>query len=158
MRNLGKLTSIKEVENLKLETRAALTGKGGRLGFSQLVNNLQGWGGKDGFEIKTDTHTWLILIDNGQSCCEDWGYIVSNDHFKKFLGKEVISVKLTDKALNTKMVEKEKEIYEGGIQFVDFNFSDGDSLQFAVYNSHNGYYGHDIVVARDKKVILDEVL
>ena len=56
------------------------------------------------------------------------------------------------------MVEKEKEIYEGGIQFVDFNFSDGDSLKFAVYNSNNGYYGHDIVVARDKKVILDDVL
>lgn len=157
MKTLGKVLSIKEVANIGVGNRSNLNGKGGRLGLSQMLNQLSGGGNKDGYEVKTDKHTWLILIDNGQSCCESWGYISSDDQLDSYIGKEVVSVKLTDKGLNTKMIESTKT-YDGGAQFVDFNFADGQILQLAVYNSHNGYYGHDILVVRDRKIILQDVV
>lgn len=156
----GKIISIETIEGLKLKPIANLNEKNGsRLGFSQMVNSLLGYGEKDGFLIKTDKHFWHILIDNAQSCCENWGYISSDDDFTKFIGKEVLNVKLTDKGLNTKMLgDNEYGFDGGGIQFVDFNFTDGSVLQFAVYNAHNGYYGHDIVIARDNKILLKDTL
>jgi hypothetical protein len=156
--NLGKITSIKEITGLKLSNRSSLEGNGGRLGLSQVINTLSGYGEKDGYLVETDKHKWHLLIDNSQSCCEDWGYLWSDDNLENYIGKELMSVKITDMALNTKMIEKEKDIYEGAIKFVDFNFSDGGVLQFAVYNSHNGYYGHDILIAKDKKILLSDVL
>lgn len=156
----GKIISIKEVTGLKLRPIASLNGKNGsRLGFSQMVSSLSGYGEKDGFEIKTDKHTWHILIDNGQSCCESWGYVVSDEDFSKFIGKELSDVRMTDVGLNTKMADLSKEAdYGGGVQFVDFMFTDNTVLQFAVYNAHNGYYGHDIIIARDGKILMNEVL
>lgn len=160
MKKLGKIVSIKTVENLELKPVSTLEGKNGaRLGFSQMINSISGFGGKDGYSIKTDKHEWYILIDNGQSCCESWGYITSDDNFDKYTGKELVEVKLTDKELNSKMLEGFEYGFDaGGIQFVDFKFSDGDVLQFAVYNGHNGYYGHDILVTKDNKILLNEVI
>jgi len=45
----------------------------------------------------------------------------------------------------------------GGICFVDFITTNG-TFQLAVYNSHNGYYGHGIVVAIDEKIVHDDTL
>lgn len=128
--------------------------------------------GFDGYEIVTSEHVYMILIDNTQNCCESWGYIVSEDNFEDFIGKELISVELTDTALNKDNIEniakyKEKVddiidcinfVNTGGIQFVDFKMSDGNVLQFAVYNEHNGYYGHSIIVAKDNKILLQDTL
>lgn len=156
-RTLGKIKKIEEINGLKLSNISNLDGSGGRLGLSQMINGFCGYGEKDGYLVETDKHTWHLLIDNGQSCCESWGYLWSDDDLSRYIEKELLKVKVTDVALNTKMIEKEKEIYEGAIKFVDFIFKD-DVLQFAVYNNHNGYYGHDILIARDKKIILSDVL
>lgn len=69
------------------------------------------------------------MIDNGQCCCESWGYFVSEDDINDYIGKDLIDVALTDKALNNKKL-KESGYYDdyGGIQFVDFKFSDGSVL------------------------------
>ena len=98
-----------------------------------------GYGEYDGYKITTEKTEYLILIDNGQCCCESWGYFVSEDDINDYIGKDLIDVALTDKALNNKKL-KESGYYDdyGGIQFVDFKFSDGSVLQFAVYNAHNG--------------------
>ena len=65
---------------------------------------------------------------------------------------------LTDTALNTKMVEAKEDIYEtGGIQFVTFN-TDRGAFQLAVYNAHNGYYGHEILIAFGDDVVCTDVL
>lgn len=153
---LGKIESIKEVFDVGISpTRNTLDGN---LGFSQMVKALSGYYVMDGFEVKTTKHTYYVLIDNEQSCCESWGTISSEDNLKKFIGADLLEVNLTDKALNKQKVE-ESNYYcdEGGIQFVDFVTTEG-VLQLAVYNAHNGYYGHPIVVAKDDDVLLDCVL
>ena len=117
-------------------------------------------------------NTNMILIDNLQNCCENWGYMVSEDNFEDFIGKDLISIELTDTALNKDNIEniakyKQRADYiieclnfinTGGIQFIDFKMSDGNVLQFAVYNEHNGYYGHSIIVAKDKEILLQNTL
>ena len=45
----------------------------------------------------------------------------------------------------------------GGIQFVDF-VTDRGTFQLAVYNSHNGYYGHGILVLKNDEVLLEDDL
>ena len=106
------------------------------------------WGdSKTGYEITTNKQTIRIGISDYQSCCEDWGYFTTNDELQDFLGAEIMGIKLTDTCLNTELI-KDKFVYgfdEGEIQFVDIETTKG-TLQLAVYNSHNGYYGHSIVI------------
>jgi hypothetical protein len=113
----------------------------------------------DGWEVETDKHRYRIMIDNGQDCCECWGYICSNDETERFIGKELVGVFLTDTALNKEKInEMVGDLDDGGIQFVDFICTDGDKLQLAVYNAHNGYYGHAITFERDGEILLDSGL
>lgn len=135
MKTLGKIKNIEVITNLKLD-------------YSEM----------DGYKIETDQHTFHVLIDSYQDCCEIWGYFSSEDDLKSFAGAELREVNLTDKALNTKELE-DSGYYdgEGGIQFVDF-VTDKGILQLAVYNGHNGYYGHGILVVKDDKILLSKTL
>ena len=114
----------------------------------------------EGYKVETSLHNFCVLIDNGQSCCESWGYFSSEDNLEAFVGAELLEIQLTDTALNSKKVE-ESGYYEGegdgGIQFVDFVTNKG-TFQLAVYNAHNGYYGHGILICKDKEVVLSETL
>lgn len=157
---MGIITGIKEVFDIKLGNKERLNGSNGaRLGFSSMLSALFGYDSYDGYEVTTNEHKFLILISNGQSCCESWGYFSSNDDIQSYVGKTLISVDLTDKALNSKKVE-ESGYYDdcGGIQFVDFKFMDGSVLQFAVYNAHNGYYGHGIIISKDDDILCNDTL
>jgi hypothetical protein len=154
-----KILEINEVTNIKLGNRPFATERA-NLGMIQILNALLGCSSYDGYEVVTTGHRYLILIDNGQCCCESWGYLISEDDYKKYIGKELLSVELTDTALNNTVVEN-SDYYEGsgsGIQFVDFKMTDGSVLQFAVYNDHNGYYGHPIIIAKDDDIILQDTL
>lgn len=156
---MEKLLKIEEITGLRTSNIGRSSSKA-NCGISQILNALCGYAEYDGYKIITSEHEYMILIDNGQSCCESWGYFSSDDDFEKFIGKELVSVELTDTALNKKKLE-EVEPYgldEGGIQFVDFKMKNGSVLQFAVYNSHNGYYGHPIIVAKDNNILLQETL
>lgn len=158
--NLGKVVSINKVFNVKLGNIQSLNGtNGSSLGFTQMLNAICGYPEMDGYCIKTDQHEFNILIDNGQSCCENWGYFSSEDNFENFIEKELIEVNLTDVALNNQRVE-DSGYYDdcGGIQFVNFVFGDNSVLQFAVYNAHNGYYGHGIIIAKDQEILLEDTL
>lgn len=103
------------------------------------------WCTEIGYKITTTQQEIFVLIDNFQCCCESFGYLTTNDNINDFVGSNLFDIKLTDTSLNTKLLEKEFPygFDEGGIQFVDLNTSNG-ALQLAVYNSHNGYYGHSI--------------
>lgn len=155
---LGKITNIEEVADCRITPVSDLDGRGGRLGMAQIMNAVCGYSSMDGYKIETDKHTVHVLIDNGQSCCESWGYFSSEDNLQQFIGAELTDIKLTDVALNKKGVE-ESGYYEdcGGIQFVDFETEKG-VFQLAVYNAHNGYYGHGIVIAKDKEILLSDTL
>lgn len=155
---LGKIKNIEEITNLKINPVAKMNGKGGRLGMSQMINALGGYSEMDGYKVETESHIFYVLIDNGQSCCESWGYFSSNDDIKQFIGTELKEINLTDKSLNTNKLE-ESDYFEdeGGIQFVDFVTSNG-VLQLVIYNAHNGYYGHGILVVKDDEILLNETL
>ena len=155
---LGQIQSTEEVHNVTLAPIAPHDGRGGRLGLSQMINALAGISEMDGYKVVTDQHTYHVLIDNDQSCCESWGYLASDDDLAQYVGATLAEVRLTDKALNQQVVEA-SGYYEdgGGIQFVDF-VTDRGVFQLAVYNGHNGYYGHGILVAKDDEIILNETL
>lgn len=156
---LGKIKSIQLVNDFKIEPIAKKDGSGGRLGMSQMIRFLGGFSEMDGYKIETENHVFFVLIDNGQSCCESWGYMSSEEDHSRFIGAELIEVNLTDTALKKERVD-ESGYYEsdgGGIQFVDF-ITDKGVFQLAVYNGHNGYYGHGILVAKDCEIILNDTL
>jgi len=119
-----------------------------------------GWCSMEGYEIITEKNKILVLIQDGQQCCEQSGYFSSDDDLKSFIGSDLREVNLTDTALN-KTVVSEMGLNLGSeydsIQFVDF-VTDKGTFQLAVYNSHNGYYGHDIAVRIDDKVLCDGAL
>lgn len=102
----------------------------------------EGWSNYDGWQIITDQQTIKIGIQNGQDCCENWGYVISNDNPDEFIGATINEIKIVDTALNA---AKAPEIYEGAAMFVNIE-TDKGTLQFTTYNEHNGYYGHEAVL------------
>jgi hypothetical protein len=163
----GKIESINIVDGFGLENIAPGSGQNGAsLGLSSMLNSVFNGRSMDGYEVKTEKHTIRVLIDNGQSCCESWGYFSSDDDLSGFVGADLRDIELTDKALKVESLpndvvsydDKTKiDIYGGGIQFVTFKTDRGD-FQLAVYNSHNGYYGHGIIVSVDEEIRHDDTL
>ncbi len=113
------------------------------------VGGDRSWNSYGGFEITTDEQIIKLLIDNSQSCCEHWGYFFCHDDPQEFIGSAVLSVYLTDTALNTLYLEKNDvsptQLDGGAIMFVNIETTKG-LLQFVAYNEHNGYYGHKAIV------------
>ena len=132
----GKIKSIEVVEDLKID-------------YYKM----------DGYKVETDKHIFYILIYNEQCCCEDFGYFASEDDLAQFIGNEVLEVRTTDTELKGKSMKflSDNYISESSVQFVDFVTNKG-VLQFAVYNEHNGYYGHDILILCDQEELLSDVL
>lgn len=99
----------------------------------------------EGYEIITDTQTIKLGISKDQNCCENWGYLMSEDNFDNFIGADVISITQVDTALNSRVLDETSDLYEGAAMFVNILTTKG-LLQFVAYNSHNGYYSHEAVV------------
>ena len=112
-----------------------------------------------GYQVTTNQHQYRVLIRDQPSCCEQWGYITSEDDLSGYVGSTLLAVKLTDTALRTAVMQEleETDFDCGGIQFVDF-VTDKGVFQLAVYNSHNGYYGHRVRITKDEEVLLDSAL
>ncbi len=106
------------------------------------------WHYMGGYRITTEVQEIKLLIDTQQDCCERAGYFMSGDVFSEYVGANLLSIELTDTALNSvdfTAHELDGKYFEGGIMFVTLETSAGP-LQFVAYNEHNGYYGHDAVV------------
>jgi len=111
----------------------------------------------DGYAVVTDKQTIKLLIDNEQSCCENFGYFWSNDNPQDFIGATIQEITLTDTELNTKLLEEAPYgVDEGSVMFVSFQ-TDRGTLQFVAYNSHNGYYGHTSKVV-SQQLMHEEIL
>ena len=156
---LGAIRSIEEVRGMKLPFVSPGGRNSGTLGVLQMIRALGDVSSMDGYKVVTDRHEFHVLIDNGQNCCESWGYLSSEDDLAYFVGSDLLGVNLTDVARNQSKVAASGwyDGDQGGIQFVDFVTSKG-VLQLAVYNAHNGYYGHGILVLRDRDILFDETL
>lgn len=112
------------------------------------------WEQYDGFLITTNVQTIKVGISNGQSCCENWGYFMTNDNPEEFIGQDLLRVDIVDTCLNKEKMEG--LCYEGSCMFVNFETSNG-TLQFTVYNEHNGYYGHEAVVISNQLNVSETV-
>ncbi|QHZ59969.1 hypothetical protein PJKIFABJ_00014 [Pseudomonas phage PE09] len=113
------------------------------------------WYAYEGYEITLDNGQKIKMgIDNGQSCCENWGYIISEDNLAQFVGAEYYGIEAVGQALEHVEI---KDVYEGGIMFININTSEG-VLQFVAYNEHNGYYSHQAVVIENGTVLYSESL
>lgn len=99
--------------------------------------------GFEGFKVTTNREVVTLAISDDQSCCERWGYLMSEDDFTKFIGATLWGLSPTDHAM--KPVEVSGFDYEGNAVFVNLNTSQGP-LQFTAYNIHNGYYGHTVKI------------
>jgi hypothetical protein len=104
----------------------------------------EGYSVYSGYVITTNKQIITLLISNQQSCCENWGYFLSEDDVDEFIGAILKDVTLTDTVLNTKYLPDYMD-EDGGIIFVNLETNKG-TLQFTAYNSHNGYYGHEAKV------------
>ena len=104
----------------------------------------------DGFYIKTDKQVIKFGISNGQDCCEHWGSISSNDDFSDFIGAEILEIKTmdTDKNLNV-LVDMPDDVHLESCMFINVETT-ADTLQFVLYNEHNGYYGHSVVIESEQ--------
>jgi hypothetical protein len=111
----------------------------------------QGYSREAGFQIATNEQTITLAIDDEPSCCESWGYFLTEDDTEKFIGAELRGVAITDTNRSGRRFisygdEKGDDrpiehLDSGDVMFVDIE-TDRGVLQFVAYNSHNGYYGH----------------
>jgi hypothetical protein len=103
-----------------------------------------------GFTIQTNKQDISILIDSERSCCEEFGMLTSQDTFDDFIGAEILSIERVDDALVVYPVLLEFcEYLRARTVFININTTAG-TLQFTAYNSHNGYYGHDVLVESEQ--------
>ena len=105
-----------------------------------------------GYEVTTTHEIISVLIDNNSRCCEYYGYMSTNDDITEFVGATLFNIELTDTALNTTKIAEMTEGFHYDIdveqiQFVNFVTNRG-IMQLVVYNYHNGYYGHEILIRR----------
>lgn len=107
----------------------------------------------DGFLIKTDIQEIKLLIGNGQSCCESWGYFMSHNDITEFIGAEISDISIVDELLNVTQLSEINDD-ECSTMFVNIMTSMG-LLQFVAYNSHNGYYGHTAKVISNQLTALE---
>lgn len=124
----------------------------------------EGWySAKAGYKVTTNEQTITLAIDDESSCCESWGYFLTEDDPDNFIGAELLGVEVVDRNRSTKVLFTTgygtvkgdgREIHDldsGDVMFVDIR-TDRGVLQFVAYNAHNGYYGHTAsVVTRDFK-------
>ena len=67
---------------------------------SDVYFNNDKWDTYDGYCIETDSRKLYFVINNGQCCCENWGYLSSEDDFGSFIGSELKNVYVTDSEFN----------------------------------------------------------
>ena len=149
---MNKILNIEEINDMKIESAHS-----GNLGLMGMFNMLAGYCGYDGYKVSTEEGEIYLLIDNGASCCEQWGYFSTEDDVKTFIGAELFDIELTDTSLKTEAIEEIEYLDGGGVQFVTFKTNKGN-FQLAVYNAHNGYYGHGIYLFKNGECLLNSSL
>lgn len=92
-----------------------------------------------GYQIITDQQTIKVGIADFQICCENYGYLITNDEIEDFIGANLLGVSIVDTALNNKQLEELECLGGGSAMFVNFETSNG-LLQLVAYNAHDGYY------------------
>lgn len=91
----------------------------------------------EGLRIITNKGDIVLVISSGQNCCESFGgnFLETPDDINKYVGAKILSIEDTnDRNLD--------DYYDCGGETQLKIVTNKGVLQYAVYNSHNGYYGH----------------
>ena len=121
---MSKILNIDEVYNIELDGR-----------YSRY----------DGFVVETEEEEIYFVIQNGQQCCENWGvYLYTVENLKDYIGAEYLGYSENSCDQIIKDLEEEY-VGSGETCFLNIHTSKGD-IDFAVYNSHNGYYSHTVIL------------
>jgi hypothetical protein len=106
----------------------------------------------EGFAISTTAQTLRMGIASQQDCCENWGYFMTNDDTRAFIGARLLAVRLVDTSLNVRTLQmrmKEPQVHDDdeivATMFVNLE-TDRGTLQFTAYNEQNGSYGHAALI------------
>lgn len=119
---MEKITSIKEIYDYRINSESLDV---------------------DGWEITTNKQIIIVGISSGKSCCENYGTMSTLDNVNDFIGETLIDICLTKKDLTSLSLDNCCD--DDDSMFVTFKTSNGP-FQFVLYNSHNGYYGHSVIV------------
>lgn len=101
-----------------------------------------------GYVITTDKQQIKVGISNQQSCCENWGYVTSEDDLTEYVGCSLIGITTTDSMLENKPFTG-LDTDSGNCMFITFKTDKGD-FQFVAYNEHNGYYSHEVTLISEQ--------
>lgn len=113
----------------------------------------------EGYKVTTNLDEIIFAIRNDQICCEQWGYLTSEDNLAIFIGHELRSITITNEEYHNyevlKEIKRKNEEYQQEYDtlpdrklktiFVTIQ-TDIGPFQFVAYNYHNGYYGHAVKV------------
>lgn len=105
----------------------------------------------EGYLIETDKAQYTVYVggEKEASCCESWGYMSTDENLDEYIGAELLSIEEVDSNYNTKEIKLDA-YNSADTCFVRVNTSKG-MFTLAVYNDHNGYYGHSIGFERKEK-------
>lgn len=115
-----------------------------------------------GFRIVlSDNNSIMFAIEDAQRCCESFGYISVNDNLEEFIGSTLQKVEVVTGKEYTKselVVDSLNQANNIRIEVEECVFlvltTDKGELTFTVYNQHNGYYSHNVVVFVGNKIHL----
>ena len=108
----------------------------------------------EGYEIVTNENNYKFLIRAEQQCCEESGYLTTNDDISEFIGAEIKNIEWTDGSLTTKQVygsDCGSDLI--ACMFVNINTADNRKLQLVAYNDHNGFYVHNVEFLKNDNIV-----
>jgi hypothetical protein len=79
-----------------------------------------------------------LRIDNLQQCCEEWGYLCTDDNVKDFIGSTLMKI---DETYTARAMDGGTYTDRDVLVFTTFHTSNGN-LQFKAYTD-NRFYGHE---------------
>lgn len=118
----------------------------------------------DGIKIETEDEEIYFVIDNDQQCCENWGkYLYTPEDVKEYIGADYFGYDTETSNAMMECLKEEYIYYPSDVCFLNIHTSKGD-IDYAVYNSHNGYYSHAVVLSiknkktNETKNVIDDYL
>ena len=109
-----------------------------------------------GYIVTTTQNEYIIGITNDVLCCENFGYLSTPDDISEFINSELLTVEITDSDCYKKTAMFDRDMYENTF-FIDFVTTNG-TFQLMVYNTHNGYYGHNVYVLKNNNLLLQSLI
>ena len=103
----------------------------------------------NGIMIETEDEIIYFVIEHGQQCCENWGtYLYTPEKLENYIGADYLGYTESTCEQIANFLKSEY-VSPDETCFLNIKTSNGD-IDYAVYNSHNGYYSHDVVLKNNK--------